>query len=358
MPGVTGSPISDYGYPAPFAAPRPPRARTSVAGLGVALIVLLALDAAVAALAAGVLVWRHQVLGTLLTDPGSLGPDDLHDSDRLALGAVGWLYIFLVATIAVFICWFWAARNNAELYSPNRGTLSVGWAIGSWFLPLANWVLPLLVARDIHRGTMAGRKDKPAGGGQITGWWWGPYVIAEILALVCSGENGNAKKAADFTDFAHDLQTVAATGVAALIATIAAALLAIGYVRTITKTQNARNREGDWYGGPGPAVLPGPYGMGYGYGYGAPMPGYPMPQMQMPGYPAPRMPMPMPPQPPAWPTETAPVVQDRIPPVQDRIPVADTQIADTHSAETQSGEAWSGDVPKPEEPGDWLTPPN
>ncbi|MBS2546093.1 DUF4328 domain-containing protein [Catenulispora sp. NL8] len=356
---MTGSPISDYGYPAPFAAPRP-RPRTSVAGLGVALIVLLALDAAVAALAAGLLVWRHQVLGTLLTDPGSLGPDDLHNSDRLALGAVGWLYIFLVPTIVIFICWFWAARNNAELYFPNRGTLAVGWAIGGWFLPLANWVLPLFVARDIHRGTMAGRKGKPAGG-QITGWWWGPYVIAEILALACSGENGNAKKAADITDFVHDLQAVATTGIAALIATIAAALLAIGYVRTITNTQNARNREGDWYGGPGPAVLPGPYGMGYGYGYGAPMPGYsapqmpvpgyPAPQMPMPGYPAPQMPMPMPAQSPAPPTETAPVVQDRI-------PVADTQIADTHSADTQSAETWSSDAPKPAEPGDWLTPPS
>ena len=165
MPGVTSSPISGYGYPNPYGGPAP-RIRTSVGGLGLATTILLSLDAALALLAAGFLGRRHALLSRFLNDPASVGPNRLRDSDRAVAASAGWFIIFMVATIVVFICWFWAARANAEAYGQSHGTLSPGWAIGGWFIPVASLVLPCIVARDIYRGTMAGRKGKPYSGGE------------------------------------------------------------------------------------------------------------------------------------------------------------------------------------------------
>lgn len=374
MPGVTGSPISDYGYPTPYGMTTP-RIRTSVRGLGVAAIVLLALDAALAALAAGFLVWRHSLLSDFLTDPASVDPTSLDDSDAAARDTMGWFTIFTLATIVVFICWFWAARNNAEAYSPDRGTLRVGWSVGGWFIPVAALVLPCIVARDIHRGTMLGRRGRPAGGGQITGWWWAVYVAFWISGLVVSGENGRLRNDA-LVDRAGDMQSAVTAGIVALAVGVAAALLAIAYVATITREQKARNLAGAWYGGPGMPAQ-GPYGMAYGYG----VPGYPMPGQvpgpggyAMPGYPMPRYPMPSqapvpgpgpggyptPSRPPAPPTQEAWAVPEPAPPTQDRIPVADPPAADVAGiagvAETQTADVQ--DIEPPKEPGDWLTPPS
>ena len=307
MPGVTGSPISDYGYPTPYGM-TPPRIRTSVRGLGIAAIVLLAVDAALAALAAGFLIWRQSLLTDVLTDPAAVNPTSLDDSDSATRTTMGWFTFFTLATIVVFICWFWAARNNAEAYTPNRGTLRVGWSVASWFIPVASLVLPCLVARDIHRGTMLGHQRRPAGGGLITGWWWAMYVAFWISGLVVSGENGRMQNDAP-VDRVSDMRSAATAGIVAL---------AIASVATITKEQRARNLAGAWYGGPGMPATQVPYGMAYGYG----VPGYPTP---------------------APPTQEAWAVSE---PVQDRIPVAETQTAEIQ------------DIEPPKEPGDWLTPPS
>ena len=353
MPGVTGSPISDYGYPAPYGA-NVPRIRTSVQSLGTAVTVLLALDAALAVLAAGFLAWRNTLIGDFLGDPASVDPDRMNTADQAARSATGWFIILTVATAVVFICWFWAARNNAEIYAPNRGSLPAGWAIGGWFIPVAGLVMPGIVARDIHRGTMAGRESARGAGGMITGWWWSSYVAFWIMSLVVSVQNGRARNAADPLEHLHDLRSASEAGIIALSVGVAAALLAITYVQTITRAQRARIREGGWHAPGQPWV----YGMPYGYG--APMPGYPM------GMPVPMpMPMPGPGQPPmpagsdAFGMPVAMPTQDG--PVQNPMPAADPQTAETQSAETQTAETQTADVQHtepPKEPGDWPNPPN
>ena len=335
MPGVTGNPISDYGYTTPHGVPAP-RIRTSVGGLGVAATVLLAADAVLALLSAVFLAWRHSLLGQVLTDSTAVDPHRLRDADMATRAAIGWFIIFSLGTVVVFICWFWAARNNAEAYTPNRGALGVGWAVGGWFVPVATLVLPCIVARDIYRGTMAGRRGKPAGGGEITGWWWALYVAFWFMGFVLLGENGRAHHAVIREEHISDLQAAATAGIVAMAVAAVAAALAIAYVRTVTKTQKARNREGDWYGGPGAAAQQGVYGVGYAmpYGYGAPAPGYPMPVQP--------------------PVRSAPPAQDA--PVQaGRNPFADPGV-DPGGAETQTADVQ--DAVPPRDPGDLLSPPS
>ena len=232
---------------------------------------------------------------------------------------------------------------------------------------MGSLILPCIVARDIHRGTMAGRDGGRGGGGLITGWWWGAYVAFCVMGGVVSGENGRARNAADPLEHLRDLRSVSEAGIIALSVGVAAAGLAIIYVQTITRAQRARYREGGWY----PPGQPWAYGMPYGYG--APTPGYPMPlpgQPPMPGYP-----MPMPGQPPmpagshafgmpnpaaGYPMPAPAPMPMPMPaqdvPVQDRMPVAAPGAAETQTAETQTAEAQTSEPPK--ESGDWLNPPS
>jgi hypothetical protein len=351
MPGVTGTPISDYGYAMPYSnygVPVQPNIRRSVGGLAVAVTVFLALDAVFAVLLTAAMAWRHALINRLLADYTSVDEDTMSRSDHLVSSSAGFLAIAYIASVVLFICWFWAARNNAEVYAPHQGTMRVGWSIGGWFIPFANWVIPCIVARDVYKGTMNSRKDKPWGGGQITGWWWAAFVVSSISLSVMSSEN---KADSDAIDHLQTLRDMAGTAEFAFPVMTVAAALAIGYVWTITKTQKVRNAAGDWPGGPGSETGPGMYGtMPYGYGApgrrsfgapvgnGAPTPGYPMP-----GYPMP-MPAPVPNQ---VPTQDALPVQDA--PVQDRVPVAETQVAETQTAEVVSAEPTP---PPAQEPGD------
>lgn len=343
MPGVYENPPPGYGYPTshgPYGV-QMRTIKTSVGGLGTALTILLALVAALAALDTGALAWRNSIINSLLGDRLSVDPGTVEDSDNLVRAASGFLVLGVLGTIVVFICWFWAARSNAEVYLPNRGTMSTGWAIGGWFIPLANWVIPCIVARDIYRGTMSGRPGKPQGGGQITGWWWAAYVLSGLLLFGVSNSDSNTRKTLDAEDYLRSLQDVARAGMVALPAMVVAAVLAIAYVRTITTTQRARNAAGDWYGGPGQGApgmpaMPAGYGYGYGYGYGTPIPGgYPM---QMPA------PMPMPTQP------SAPPAQPPAPPTQDAMPAYGQNSDATRDKP-------SAEFPEPPEDRPGLTPP-
>lgn len=267
MPGVYGTPPPGYGYPAPYGPygyqPRP--VKNSVVGLGTAVNVLLLLDAVFATLALGALAWRNSILDSLLDDRLSVASSTVESSDNLVRAADGFLGVTVLGTIVVFMCWFHAARSNAEAYNPDRGTMGVGWAIGGWFIPLACWVIPCIVARDIYRATMLGRKENHYySGGKITGWWWGVFVTSWVALLVLSNANGKTDKAMDPVEYMRALRNTTRIGLVALPLLIAAAILAIAYVRTITSAQKARNAE---------QQRPGAQMPGFGYGYGFPMPG-------------------------------------------------------------------------------------
>jgi heme/copper-type cytochrome/quinol oxidase subunit 2 len=102
-----------------------------------------------------------------------------------SLGVVG-------VTIAFFV-WLWRARTNAEQFSPVRQRFSRGWAIGCWFLPLANVVLSAIVMTDLARaGDPRGprRRANP-----LVAATWGVSLLGGLLntvALVVSRQAATA----------------------------------------------------------------------------------------------------------------------------------------------------------------------
>ena len=136
-----------------------------------------------------------------ITDPVAFGDavDGVHhDYDKVrAWSAV--LIVLLLLAGACFIVWLYRLRADVDTFAPNPGGLGRGWAIGGWFIPLANAVLPFLVVRDVIRGTTAA--DVPATAGAppvagaapsagrtrrgiyaVAGLWWGLWILGGVGA--------------------------------------------------------------------------------------------------------------------------------------------------------------------------------
>lgn len=139
----------------PLVRPRP------VAGLGRALVLLLA-----ASLTFGLL---NLIL--LLAVRPSLGV-------LVALGAVSALVS--IPTIIVFCIWLHHILANAKARYPEAG-IQPGWAVGSFFIPFVQLVAPYLAIRP------AWRADLRKGEGLLATWfvaWSLGIVVAMVVAIV------------------------------------------------------------------------------------------------------------------------------------------------------------------------------
>ncbi|MFJ7586548.1 DUF4328 domain-containing protein [Streptomyces sp. NPDC097617] len=239
MPAVPVGPPT----PSPYAAPdvKGVRLRAPV-GLAITLAVLFALVIGFDVFAVYA-DWNLRLLmERLITDP-ALSDAELDRGHRLT-GRAGMLQgQAAILTGIVFIIWFHLVRTNAEVFAPGADRLSRGWAIGAWFVPLANLWLPYRIAvttwgSSIPTGSDGGYRRFPL---TLVNLWWGVFILSKLL----SWYGGRTYSVADSAEAAHDAAT---TMLVSDLLDIAAAVLAVVFVRRLTAMQHARAAQG------GPAV--------------------------------------------------------------------------------------------------------
>ena len=239
--------------------PMPPM--RSLRGLSVALLVLFVLIALVDVVGAGALFNRASILDDFAN--GQFPSfSEVDDADSTVAAALGLHLVLVVALAAVFITWQWRHAKNAEVLGA-RGGLGPGWAIGGWFIPLANFVLP---ATQLFQSSKAsdlqarqqGRRSKGAG---IIIAWAIVLGISAILFVVGGGlapsdDQGNLQ-----IESVSDIETAASgdrTAGVALVAYVAAAVVAAVMVRILTRRQtNAYAAVAATAGLPAPPAAPG-----------------------------------------------------------------------------------------------------
>jgi hypothetical protein len=94
----------------------------------------------------------------------------------LDLGSRQVFAIALLSTIITFLWWLYVALRNLHRWGL-RPRWGPGWAIGSWLVPVADLVLPLLVVREAARRSGSGR-----GGSTLVVVWWVVLLVSEGLA--------------------------------------------------------------------------------------------------------------------------------------------------------------------------------
>ena len=205
-----------------------------------ALTVLFVVAGAAGLFGAITLANRLVVIGDL--ESGDFGADILDrvdEADDLVVASAFTFGGMVLATAAVFIVWMWRSSKNNEALGRDMPRLSSGWAIGGWFIPLANFVIPILIMQDLWRGSNASipRGDmrwRIANRSALVGWWWGTL----ILSVLRFGPVGDTDPGTDL----DDLRAADFAGLFAMLFAVASSVLAILVVRRLEARQVATLR--------------------------------------------------------------------------------------------------------------------
>jgi hypothetical protein len=106
------------------------------------------------------------------------------------VGVVVTHVLVVAGTAAAFITWMFLARRNLERWEIGGLGWRPGWAIGGWFVPLANLVIPKLVMDAIWSGSELTPSDGYAfkrSSGLIWAWWL-PLILDRVITVVVPDE--------------------------------------------------------------------------------------------------------------------------------------------------------------------------
>ncbi|MER5765558.1 DUF4328 domain-containing protein [Streptomyces sp. NPDC002082] len=225
--------------PSPFPPSRPVPALRDPQPLATASTVLLSVGAVVALLSAWGKLATWQNMKEVLADPQGTDHSGMASTDMLSnfVGLVQGLTT--LATIVVFILWFHRVRCNAAVFRPDGFSQSAGWAIGGWFVPIANLFFPYRTARETWDASTQNAPDgsfRSASGAPVVAWWLA-LVAGWILDVVSSYQYGKAVGTAAVRD-------ASSLGAVADLTMVVAAVLAVLFVRKLTAMQRVKAVQG------------------------------------------------------------------------------------------------------------------
>jgi hypothetical protein len=230
---------------------------------------------------------------------------EVSDADDIVSGAAALFMLGLLATGVVWIIWQFRYAKNAKLLRGNYG-LQSGWAIGGWFVPFGNFVLPQL---QVLQAARASDPDlaygQPAASGRAPSTivpWWILFDLAWLFFFFGRGTRPSDTDLTSLNELDKFVRADRISGVAALVFMVAG-LLAVLVVRSCTERQTRALASftpqapaaPQWQ----PSAPPPPQQ------WSAPQPPPPAPQWPPPA-PPPPPPAPAPPPPQQWPPPPPP----------------------------------------------------
>ena len=144
-------------------------------------------------------------------------------------------FLVYVATIVVFCMWLHRSYRNLPALGARNIAYSPGWAVGSFFVPFVNLIIPYRAVKELWEKSLQGPSyfttDSP---GAIFPLWWLFWLLGNFLSNAC------------FRVSMHEGTTrdtiVIVCGIADVL-TIAAAIFAIAVVTAITKRQEESSKS-------------------------------------------------------------------------------------------------------------------
>jgi multisubunit Na+/H+ antiporter MnhC subunit len=190
---------------APSAAYAPPAKWRSLRGLTTALMWLFAAHIFLTVLLIIGVLNHLRVLGdeeengVIPVFPGD-AIDRVNDANAFPAAMIILSGLVGLAIFVLLIIWLYRAAKNNEALGRQNPRLGPGWAIGGWFIPVANFVIPFIVLDDVWRGSdpSVARGDpnwrRSSTLGAIWAWlvtaviWYIPTVIASSTGDVDASE--------------------------------------------------------------------------------------------------------------------------------------------------------------------------
>lgn len=185
---------------------------------------------AVAAIGAFSAWWTYDLLGRVSAgeslDRATLEADDA----RAMVVALPTMLLYLAGAIAIGV-WIYRANRNAHAVGTLEMEISPGWAVGWYFVPFANLVMPLRAMREIDAASASALPDGADGAGMLLGGWWGAWLAMNMTGWVSFRIAMNAVTA-------DGLRTAALFDLISCLLTIPACLLLAALIGRIQSFQN------------------------------------------------------------------------------------------------------------------------
>jgi hypothetical protein len=133
-----------------------------------------------AAVVAAILTFSHlSKVEDAFDNPTISNVQSANDAADAVNGVGGVVELLSIAIFVLLVVLLFRASKNTELWNHESRTWRPGWAIAGWFIPIANFVIPFLVTRDVWRRTPP--EDTGTG---ILWVWWLLFVIGAIAFRV------------------------------------------------------------------------------------------------------------------------------------------------------------------------------
>ncbi|MBI1404164.1 MAG: DUF4328 domain-containing protein [Porphyrobacter sp.] len=176
-------------------------------------------------------VFAMTLLGEVLELAGTI---DLlnRPEEPLALVYTGLLLAnFVIFSASVIAVAMWIHRAHANLHEAGFEPLNFtpGWAVGWYFVPIANLFKPFQAMRELWNTShgLADSYSAPAPGNLPA--WWGLWIAGNIL--------GNISTRLEMMGDGSNLQVAIVIGLASSLCVIGSAWLLLGIIRAITAAQ-------------------------------------------------------------------------------------------------------------------------
>jgi hypothetical protein len=136
------------------------------------------------------LLWLHLALVVIeavltLALIGAKAPELQDDANGLAsITSVGGLES--IAATVIFLMWVYRANNNARRLGAVGMKFTAGWAVGWYFIPIANLFVPFLAMREIWRASANPGNWAAQRAGWIVPCWWLMFVVAKLAGAFSS----------------------------------------------------------------------------------------------------------------------------------------------------------------------------
>ena len=250
-PPYTGPPFEGPAHTVPpgqgaYGAYVPTQGFEPLGGLATVATVLLGVMAVLALVGLGAHLNRVGLIEREFRD-GGVTLEELEDADD-GVGAAALVYgLGLLGTAAVFITWQHRHAVNADSLAGSEAALGPAWAIGGWFVPCANWLLPGMQLFGASRASDPALPLRPAAGrgrgSPLVVLWAVMFGLGNALGLagwVTFPDEDDVSVLADLEDFVADATLADRMVAAGFVITAAAAVLAAVMVQTLSRRQTAR----------------------------------------------------------------------------------------------------------------------
>lgn len=141
-------------------------------------------------------------------------------------------FAVLVITIIPFGMWIVRAQKNARALGAKGFTISPGWALGYFFVPIINLIRPYQAMCELWRGSHSPESGASGSPPALVGAWWGVWIIGGIVGQASARFSS---RATDISDFEISTQISMASDVLG----IGACALAFVLVSRITEAQES-----------------------------------------------------------------------------------------------------------------------